>query len=134
MALVLLIAGAVIATRQPARSANSLLILAPYKFAGTWVFDDPSAGLLREPFVNGIPEIIDDMVKDVPQAEAGFRLLFCAQPFPGHTHKLTWLRADVHSGNWYRCEQTGKEGWLCPALFKYYREAPKELYAKAEKK
>jgi hypothetical protein len=24
------------------------------------------------------------------------------------------------------------EGWLCPALFKYFPEAPKKLYAKAE--
>jgi hypothetical protein len=24
------------------------------------------------------------------------------------------------------------EGWLCPALLKYFDHAPKELYAKAE--
>jgi hypothetical protein len=24
------------------------------------------------------------------------------------------------------------EGWLCPALFKYFDAAPKTLYAKAE--
>jgi hypothetical protein len=27
-----------------------------------------------------------------------------------------------------------KEGWLCPALFKYFETAPPELYAKAEEK
>jgi hypothetical protein len=26
------------------------------------------------------------------------------------------------------------EGWLCPALFKYFEVAPKEIYAKAEAK
>jgi hypothetical protein len=24
------------------------------------------------------------------------------------------------------------EGWLCPALFKYFESAPKTLYAKAQ--
>ena len=72
------------------------------------------------------------MIKDIPEPEKGFRLLFSAQPFPGHALKLTWRRGDK-TGNWYYCEQLGKEGWLCPGLFKYYREAPKELYVKAEK-
>jgi hypothetical protein len=37
-------------------------------------------------------------------------------------------------GNWYFCEQLGFEGWLCPALFKYFDKAPPELYGKAEPK
>ena len=28
---------------------------------------------------------------------------------------------------------TGAEGWLCPALFKYFPEAPPSLYARAER-
>ena len=114
-------------------SANSVMVLAPYKYAGTWVFDDPATGLHREAFVAGIPEMIDGMVRDIPDAEQGFRLLFSAQPFPGSTLKLTWRRGD-RSGNWYYCEQLHKEGWLCQSLFKYFKDAPKELYAKAEKK
>ncbi|HDP34172.1 MAG TPA: hypothetical protein ENN29_03575 [Candidatus Hydrogenedentes bacterium] len=108
------------------------MVIAPYKYAGTWVFDDESTGLNKEPFVSGIPELIDELVKDIPDAEKGFRLLFSTQPFPGHTHKLTWRRGDK-SGNWYYAEQYDKEGWLCPALFRYYDEAPKEIYIKAEK-
>jgi len=113
--------------------SNSIIVIEPYQHAGTWVFDDPAVGLRREPFVAGIPEMIDEMVKDIPDAPKGFRLLFSAGAFPGHTHKLTWRRGDK-SGNWYYCEQVGKEGWLCPALFKYFRKAPKALYVKAEKK
>lgn len=113
------------------RPANSILVLMPYRHAGTWVFDDPAVGLRREPFVAGIPELIDAMVEDIPDAGQGFRLSFSAQPFPGHTHKLTWRRGD-ETGNWYYCEQFDKEGWLCPALFKYFREAPKEIYVKAD--
>ena len=115
------------------RPANALMVIAPYKYAGTWVIDDPAVGLNREPFVSGIPEMIDEMVKEIPDADKGFRLLFSLQPFPGYSHKLTWRRGDK-SGNWYYCEQLKKEGWLCPGLFRYYREAPKEIYAKAEKK
>ncbi len=114
------------------RPSNSLMILMPYKYAGTWVFDDPAVGLKQEPFVAGIPEMMDEMVKDIPNADKGFRLLFSAKPFPGYTHKLTWLRGDP-AGNWYYSEQFKKEGWLCPGLFKYYSEPPKELYVKAER-
>jgi len=74
------------------RPSNALMVIAPYKYAGTWVIDDPAVGLNREPFVSGIPEMIDEMVKDIPDADKGFRLLFSTQPFPGHTQKLTWRR------------------------------------------
>lgn len=117
---------------RPDRPANSIRVIAPYRYAGTWVFDDPAVGLEREPFVAGIPEMMDEMVKDIPGAENGFRLLFATQPFPG-SQKLTWRRGDK-TGNWYYAEQFQKEGWLCPGLFKYYREAPKEIYVKAERK
>jgi len=115
------------------RPSNSLMVIVPYRYGGTWVFDDAAVGLKREPFVSGIPEMIDEMVKDIPNADQGFRLLFSTQPFPGQMEKLTWRRGDK-SGNWYYSEKLQKEGWLCPGLFRYYQQAPKELYAKAEKK
>lgn len=111
--------------------ANAIMVMSPYRHAGTWVFDDASVGLSKEPFVAGIPEMIDEMVADIPDAEDGFRLLFSTQPFPDHTHTLVWRRGD-RTGNWYYCEELGKEGWLCPALFAYYDEAPKTIYVKAE--
>lgn len=114
-------------------SANSIYVISPYKYHGTWVFDDPRVGLDREPFVAGIPEMIDKLVKDIPNAEEGFRLLFSASPFPGHAIKLVRKRKE-RGGNWYFCEEYNSEGWLCPALFKYFNKAPKELYAKAEQK
>jgi hypothetical protein len=115
------------------KSANSIFVISPYKYYGTWVFDDPRVSLVREPFVAGIPEMIDKLVKDIPNADQGFRLLFSASPFPGYTIKLTWVRGEG-SGNWYFCEEYNAEGWLCPALFRYFDEAPKEIYGKAEKK
>jgi hypothetical protein len=110
---------------------NSIMVIQPYWSAGTWVFDDPTAGLLREPFVCGIPEMIDQLVAEIPDARSGFRLLFSAKPFPGHRAEFQRVRSDS-GGTWYRSEALSMEGWLCPALFKYFGEAPPTLYVKAE--
>lgn len=115
----------------PMPNSNSILVIAPYEHAGTWVFDDPTVGLVKEPFVAGIPEMIDDLVKDIPNAKSGFRLLFSAQAFPGHQRVLTWSRSDG-TGNYYRLDDPPMEGWICPALFKYYETPPKQLFVKAE--
>lgn len=121
-------------TREdPPVPTNSIMILQPYRDGGTWVFDDPRTGLVREPFVSGIPEMIDHLVNDIPDADKGFRMLFSAQPFPGYMMKVTWRRAE-RGGNWYYSEELDMEGWLCPALFKYFNEAPNEIYVKAERK
>ena len=119
--------------RRNSVPANALIVIVPYRHAGTWVFDDPSAKLVREPFVAGVPEMIDMLVRDIPGATNGFRLLFSAQPFPGYQKKLTWLRGDM-GGNYYKMEEPAMEGWLCPAMFRYYQTPPKELYVKAEAK
>lgn len=112
---------------------NSILVIAPYEYNGAWVFDDERAGLVREPFVGGVPEMIDVLVADIPDAKQGFRLTFSALPFPGYEKKLTWLRGDM-GGNYYRLDDPPLEGWICPALFKYYQRPPPELYVKAEPK
>lgn len=117
--------------RQAPEPDNSLFILQPYKYAGTWVFDDPARKLRQEPFVAKIPEMIDRLVKDIPNADKGFRLLISARPFPGATHKLTWRREEAN-GNWYWSEDFKMEGWLCPALITFFKVAPKEIYFKAE--
>ena len=129
----LIIAFVIFGCRQEAveSTSNSLLVIAPYRHAGTWVFDDSSRGLSKEPFVAGIPELINKLVADIPNADKGFRLTFSAQEFPGYEDKLVWKRKDT-SGNWYYSETFKSEGWLCPALFKYFREAPKTIYVKAE--
>lgn len=112
---------------------NAISVLFPYKYEGMWVFDDERAGLSREPFVLGIDEMINRVVANIPNAEKGFRLLFSPTPFPGYAVKLEWRREE-YGGNWYYCSQLGIEGWLCPALFKYFDKAPAELFGKAEPK
>ena len=112
---------------------NAISVLYPYKHEGLWVFDDPEVGLRREPFVSGIDTMIDRLVEAIPNATNGFRLFFSPTPFPGFKVHLEWRRPE-YGGNWYYCPELSLEGWLCPALFKYFTEAPRELFAKAEAK
>lgn len=112
--------------------SNAMMVIFPYRDRYTWVFDDKSVGLVREPFVSGIPEMIDILVQDIPDADKGFRLLFAANPFPGYQAELVRTREE-HRGYWYRWELKNREGWLCPAMFKYFSSAPPTIYCKAEK-
>jgi predicted TIM-barrel fold metal-dependent hydrolase len=48
--------------------------------------------------------------------------------FPGHQYRLDWRRAEG-GGNWYYSADLDMEGWLCPALFRYFSDAPMSLYA-----
>jgi hypothetical protein len=112
---------------------NALMVIAPYKYQGTWVFDDPAVGLSREPFIAGIDTMIDKAVANIWNAEAGFRAIFSASPFPGADFKLEWRRAES-GGNWYYSDQFQMEGWLCPALLKYFPTAPPQIYVKVEPK
>ena len=111
--------------------ANVLTVIQPYWYIDTWVFDDASVGLDKEPFVQGIPEMIDDLVKGIPDASGGFMLLFSSHPFAGYQVELTWLREE-YGGNWYRVKDQPTGGWLCPALLRYFETAPASLYVKAE--
>ena len=113
--------------------ANALFVIVPYWYEGTWVFDDPAVGLQREPFVAGIPEMINLLVKDIPRAQEGFRLTFGERPFPNFQKELLWVREEME-GNWYRQENPAMEGWLCPALFKYFDKTPKKLFVRADQK
>jgi hypothetical protein len=112
-------------------SVNSLMVIVPYKHQGMWVFDDPAAGLNKEPFIAGIDILIDKATAHIPDAAQGFRAIFSAAPFPGATFTLQWRRKDS-GGNWYYSPEFQQEGWLCPALFKYFSSAPREIYIKIE--
>ena len=81
--------------------ANAIHVIVPYRHASTWVFDDPRVGLSQEPFVSGIPEMIDTMVGNIPNAEKGFRLLFASEPFPGYQVMREKVREE-YEGVWYR--------------------------------
>jgi hypothetical protein len=110
---------------------NAIMMLTPYKDRGVWMFDDPSVGLLREPFVLGIGEILDKMTEDIADAVKGFNLFFSSTEFPACQGFLNRWKADS-GGTWYVWVTEEMAGWLCPALFKYFQIAPDELYFRAE--
>jgi hypothetical protein len=112
---------------------NALLVIHPYKHDGVWVFDDPAVGLVQEPFVAGADVILDKLTADIPNAADGVTVLFSATPFPGAKHEFHWRREE-YGGHWYSSPDLGLEGWLCPALFKYFATAPDRIYAEVRPK
>ena len=126
------------------------MVLYPYMSDhGSWVFDDPNTCLKEEAFVMGMSEIIHGCVsKKKIHAGKGFKMTFSDEPFD-HDIELTWFKngdltyKDANDkehtikGNWYHTgdyfRKGPKAGWLCPALFKYFSEAPEKIYVKAEK-
>lgn len=110
---------------------NAISAIVPYKQHGLWVFDDRLAGLVQEPFIAGADRMIDRAVAEIPDAEHGFILIFSASPFPGYQYRLIWQRSE-DGGNWYYAPQLKMEGWLCPALLRYFATPPKELYVQVK--
>lgn len=112
---------------------NAINIISPYRHLGLWVFDDPRVGLVQEPFVSGADLVIDRLVESIPNAQEGFVLMFSTTPFPGHLYRMEWRRG-ADGGNWYYSPALDMEGWLCPALFRYFQQAPKEIYVAVKPK
>lgn len=100
--------------------------------AGAWVFSDLSAGLVDEPFVSGADSVIESLVDPHLEdaRENGIMLLFSDDPFDNHQIKMVRDEEEDRSGNWYT-GPGGIRGWLCPALYKYFAEAPLQLYVAA---
>lgn len=123
-----------------------------YRGDGHWAFDDPAVGLRREPFIGWTNALIDLLVVDsgldlAMARRRGFTLSFGDRPFDGAVHRFDWSRAGDGGGggggHFYRLAATREgrgwagcssvEGWLCPALLRYFAVAPKRLYAKASR-
>ncbi len=105
---------------------NVLHTIRPYWDGATWVFDDPQRGLVREPFVGGTPDMIDRALVEagLPPRQP-FSAVFSDREFPGWHIVLERVREES-GGMWYRW--AGMEGWLCPALLRYFDAAPRRIY------
>ncbi len=110
---------------------NTLNVIAPYRWQGSWVFDDERFDLTREPFICGADKMIDVLVADIPNADAGFKLIFAATAFPSHQLAVDWIREE-NGGNWYYSSDYKIEGWLCPQMRNWFDKAPTRIFAKAE--
>jgi Family of unknown function (DUF6717) len=111
---------------------NAINVISPYRWNDLWVFDDPEKGLNKEPLIAGIDTMLDYVSREA-NGQA-FNIVFSATEFPDHQVCLNWVRAG-DGGNWY--EENGTlniEGWLCPALLKYFEQAPKQIYIQVKPK
>jgi hypothetical protein len=126
-------------------AVNVINIIFPYKREGVWVFDDERVGLDKEPLVAGVrsqftsqlrisPDVLlDRATAEIPNAVNGFRLTFSQHEFPEYDECIRWLREES-GGNVYWSDKFEMEGWLCPALLRYFEKPPTNIYLKAEAK
>jgi len=119
------------AGRELEDELNELHVIAPYKYHGMWVFDDARVGLAQEPFVGGANTIIDVMTQNISNAANGFTMVFAADAFPGYQFQFEW-RSPQGSGNLYYSSDLQLEGWLCPALLRYFESPPPRLFVQVE--
>ena len=107
------------------------MIIEIYRHCGTWAFTDESRGLVHEPFVAGIPDIIDHLIAIYSDpANEKFRITFSSTNFPGCQVRLT-RKHEEHGGYWYQFGPD-MQGWLCPATLEYFSEHPQELFARLD--
>jgi len=124
---------------------NSVTTIHPYVYHGEWVFDDESRGLDKEAFVSGADSIMDMLYLTAQGAteafipETGqFSLRFSDTRFKGHHYKFDWvedngMKYDDDQWNHYVEHTTGISGWLCPALLRFFPDAPRCIYVEAVK-
>ncbi len=106
---------------------NEINVIAPYKYLDIWVFDDAKKDLVQEAFVGGADTIIDLLTSHIPNASSGFVLIFSGAEFPGYQHRVEWRR-EQGTGNVYYSPDLQVEGWLCPALLRYFGSPPAEIF------
>jgi hypothetical protein len=116
------------------KTGNQINVIYPYRTRGGWSFDDKEVGLQGEPFVAGIPKIIDSIVGKRKK----FTAYISKDPIPDYTAQLEKLdiidkefRNLVGEG-WYQLVGTPMLGWLCPATLKYFKDYPDNIYFKIE--
>ena len=113
---------------------NTIMIIHPYFHKGSWVFDDEATGLVKEPFVAGA----DTMLDIITDGHKECSLTFSATDFPDRQYVLHFAAIGVGGGSVYDFEgkvngvEVSQNMWLCPALFKYFPEAPKKIYFKVK--
>lgn len=115
--------------------SNALFVIEIYRHAGTWCFTDEKRDLIHEPFVSGIPELINDCINQLETSKDNrYRITFSEKQFPESKEYLRF-HFEEHGGAWYskqvtekNTEQNTKIGWLCPATLKFFSCFPKRIY------
>ncbi len=126
-----------VAKNLASRDWTHILYLRYSKKYEEWVFDIPQAGITDEPFVEGIPEIIEyhlDKAGKLDLAQSvGVPVLFTGAAkkptgFSVGTNITLNALKEEHGGCWYKDKVSGMEGWLCPNLYQYFATSPDRIH------
>jgi hypothetical protein len=114
------------------KTENSLFVIKPYfdNDSQAWVFDDKERGLHKEALVLGA----DILCEALYEKYGDFSASFSANYIPDSDivlHRIT--EPSKERGTWYQEETTHQEAWLCPALFKFFDEAPDSIYLRVNR-
>lgn len=116
---------------------NSIHCIHPYMSGNTLVFDDAAAGLVREPLIGKTDLILMQAARLAGADPNHFTLFFADGPFPGRQAVAIWLeKGEANYGDWYRVTLPDigtVDGWLCPALLKYFPQAPPSIHFQIKK-
>jgi hypothetical protein len=117
----------------PTPESGVYTVLAYHKH-GLWLFDDAARGLLGEPFVDGMDEIIDQVSGCIPRThESRAFIRFVFADFEALGCESVLVRDEpVHDGYFYRLEGTDMRGWLCPETLKYFPVFPDRIHFRCE--
>ena len=108
---------------------NSIFSITVEKNNGVWAFTDKSRDLSNEPFVSGADLILDKLCIEISAPFMKLNLIFADFPFPDHMFSFS-KKLSESGGWWYSSVDFDIDGWLCPAMFKYFKEAPYNIYLK----
>ena len=109
---------------------NSIFIIHPYLHGSSWVFDDKSVGLVKEPFVAGADTLLDIL----SEGEDSCEVLFSEIKFPTAEYTLEYKSGKIDQGTDYFCKELNHALWLCPALGCYFDDSPKTIYLQIKTK
>lgn len=106
--------------------ANQIYCIEPWKAGRVWLFTDEERGLVMEPLVAGIPEIIQHYAGE---DATNVQILFSSEQFKGAQSHLAKLPdQDPRYGGTDYVAENGMVGWLCPALLEYFETPPEKLW------
>jgi len=116
---------------------NSIYTMRVYRHESAWVFDHYGLGLIKEPFVAGADEIFDEIahLRAVDPSRARIDILFSDAQFPGWQILAEHLGPSMGGDDYHIISSEFEtldthEFWLCPALLKYFADAPNKIFMK----
>ena len=97
-----------------------------YKEDDHWYFDDRPRGIIKEEFVEGVPDMILAVTKN-PNAHRVV-LEVSTLPISSADGILDYVPSPESTGVYYRLGSI--RGWFCPVFWKYFSDPPPTLWVR----